>query len=266
MNIVPVFRRPEFWADYGSSAEYLERENYLLESLPPGTTSLLDVGCGNGTLVKRIEAAGRIPLAIGLDMSEAALRQGTFRSVVGGLPTLPFRDREFGVVVCLEVLEHIPDATYFSAVAELARVAREHIFIGVPYRENLITKTVTCASCGMDAHVEGHVRSYDERDLSGLIPGWILVSTALLGKQVIRIPDWLSRFRRSCLGHSYLEQDFVCPYCGGGRILRPSATRRRVVRVLGGLLVRVLRGALAHKPYWIIGRYRRAGWAGRCEA
>lgn len=257
MNRGPVFQRAEFWKAYGTAAEYREREDYLLRSLPRGTESLLDVGCGNGLLVMRIDAAGHIPLAVGVDTSEAALRQGSFVSVVGGLPKLPFRECKFDVVVCLEVLEHIPDATYSSAVAELARVAGEHIFVGVPYREKLMTKTVTCASCGKESHVEGHLRDYNVHDLSNLIPGWRLASTAMLGRRVIRLPEWLSRFRRRFLGHSYLTQDFACPHCGGGVILHPRATPVRAVRILGDLLVRVVRGTSLHEPYWIIGHYRR---------
>lgn len=257
MTNAPVFQRPEFWATYGNAADYLERENFILASLPDGAKSLLDVGCGNGVLIQRIAMAGDIALVVGLDNSETALRNAAFPAVVGELPALPFRDQEFDVVLCLEVLEHIPEPAYSAAAAELARVAGLEILVGVPYREKLMTKVVACASCGMESHVEGHLRSFSEHDLSGLIPGWTLVSTQVLGKRVIRLADWISRFRRSFLGHSYLAQEFSCPHCGGSVVLRPAAVRYRAARILGDILVRACRQMSPRAPYWIIGRYRR---------
>lgn len=256
MKGVSSFERSEFWADYGMTPDYQERESFLLAHLPPTADSVIDIGCGNGSLIKRIQSETGTSLVIGLDSSEAALRRQEFHSIVGRLPSLPFPADSFDVVICLEVLEHIPDTDSPPAAAELGRIARKKIFLGVPYREKLLTKTVTCGACGWESHAEGHLRSFCEQDLHGLIPGWQLESATVLGKKVKRIPDWLSRFRRRFLGHSYQTDNFTCPHCASMRVKVPDPTPWRLARFLGSIFVRSVTVTLARKPYWIIGQYR----------
>jgi uncharacterized protein with PIN domain len=209
-------------------------------------------------LLKRIEEAARVPLVVGLDESEAALRQAESRAVAGAVTALPFRDRQFEVVMCLQVLEHVPDSACGAAVAELARVAERDILVGVPYREKLMAKTVACAACGKDVHAEGHLRSYDESRLADLIPGWQLVSAGILGKRVVRLPDWLSRFRRRFMGFCYPADGFACPHCGGEKVAAPRPARNRLLFHVGRVMVWLMHRLSPHQPYWIIGHYRRA--------
>ena len=48
---------------------------------------------------------------------------------------LPFRDDAFGVVLCLDVLEHVPAAERAGFVRELARVAAERVILACPSSE-----------------------------------------------------------------------------------------------------------------------------------
>ncbi|MBI5060472.1 class I SAM-dependent methyltransferase [candidate division KSB1 bacterium] len=45
---------------------------------------------------------------------------------------LPFRDRSFDIVLCIEVLEHLPEAWRAPVVQEMCRVARRQIIITHP--------------------------------------------------------------------------------------------------------------------------------------
>ena len=89
--------------------------------------TLLDAGCGNGWLARRI-ATVRPDLAVtGCDVKapEAAL---TF--VAAEVERLPFPDRAFDVVACCHTLEHVTDLA--AAWRELRRVARRRLLIVVP--------------------------------------------------------------------------------------------------------------------------------------
>jgi len=102
----------------------------LLERLAPGV-SLLDVGCGPGTLT--IEAARRVApgAVVGMDVNPEMISAAEGACPPGEIPTLVFYrgdiresgwDGEFDVVNAARVLQWIPDAG--AAVAAMARAAR----------------------------------------------------------------------------------------------------------------------------------------------
>lgn len=90
---------------------------------------VLDVGCGGGFMVEALTLAGA--KVTGLDASAGAVAQGRARLAAEGLDAalvegsatdLPFGSTSFDYVVCVDVLEHIPD--WSTAIAEIARVLR----------------------------------------------------------------------------------------------------------------------------------------------
>ena len=87
--------------------------------------AFLDAGCGDGRYVAAL--AGELPpRRAGVDLSERILEtararvDADFRQAT--LEALPFADGEFDLVLCSQVIEHVPDAG--AAAAELARVLR----------------------------------------------------------------------------------------------------------------------------------------------
>jgi len=59
------------------------------------------------------------------------------------------------------VLEHLSDELFGKVTNELARVARNSIVIGVPYRQDLRQGMTRCAECGCVYHVDLHCRSFN---------------------------------------------------------------------------------------------------------
>lgn len=51
---------------------------------------------------------------------------------VGSVLEMPFRDAEFGCVLCCEVLEHIPFADFAAAPSEIRRVSKDLVIISLP--------------------------------------------------------------------------------------------------------------------------------------
>jgi 2-polyprenyl-3-methyl-5-hydroxy-6-metoxy-1,4-benzoquinol methylase len=95
---------------------------------------VLDFGCGKGALVRQLRARGVDARGIEIDrLGVRSVLDAEMRDVVhlydGGLP-LPFADRSFASVTCIEVLEHCEGPA--AIVTELARIARERCVVSVP--------------------------------------------------------------------------------------------------------------------------------------
>jgi SAM-dependent methyltransferase len=122
----------------------------IIEALGnPG--SVLEVGCGAGTLAVRLAEAGFE--VTGVDVSAEALRMAQAHADAKGVSVqwregfaehLPFADKSFDYLTCCHTLEHVKDLD--AAVRELKRVARRKIVVFVPkqrfrlYAENYHTQ------------------------------------------------------------------------------------------------------------------------------
>ena len=87
----------------------------------------IDVGCGAGLTLSRLEARPEIAEALGVDPSPEALgyaRRRGHRVVEASALALPFEDESFDVATCLDVIQHLPPRGIPTAVVELARVLR----------------------------------------------------------------------------------------------------------------------------------------------
>ena len=107
----------------GADVEYEDQILPLVARHLAGCTRILDVGCGEGQVARRLFAAGGA--VVGVDPVAAQLavareRAGGPRYVRAGADALPWRDASFdGVVICL-ALEHVHD--FERALLEAARV------------------------------------------------------------------------------------------------------------------------------------------------
>lgn len=100
---------------------------------PGGVRSPLEVGAGEGVISERL--VERFGSAVALDLPDAGLRE-EWRARPGpaylhaDAQRLPFADSTFDLVVCVEVLEHLPDPR--AGLRELARVGSRHLLLSVP--------------------------------------------------------------------------------------------------------------------------------------
>jgi len=86
---------------------------------------ILDAGCAKGRFAKILAEKGA--KVYGLDFSRKMIREArkTIKSVefkVGSLTKIPFEDNFFDFILCVEVLEHIPDTE--KAISEMGRVLK----------------------------------------------------------------------------------------------------------------------------------------------
>jgi SAM-dependent methyltransferase len=152
-------------------------ETIEFDRLPLGPGSrVLDLGCGEGRhAVAAARDAGEV---VGVDLDPDRLRaaredydtyaEGTPGSFLrGDALSLPFADDAFDVVVCSEVLEHIPD--YEAALGELRRVCRPGGTLAVSVPREGPERVCWRLSEAYHQVEGGHVRIFDRDELRAAV-------------------------------------------------------------------------------------------------
>jgi len=91
-----------------------------------GYTNILEIGIGKGFLkhcFKQFPQISHTTLDIAEDLSP---------HYIGSVTDMPFEDNQFDLVVCGQVLEHLPFSDFFPAMKEIRRVARHKAIISLP--------------------------------------------------------------------------------------------------------------------------------------
>lgn len=241
MDIVAYRRHPD---------EQL-RMRSLLELVPRGRQSLLDIGSREGFLAK--ELSDRFKRIVALDLRKPDVQDPGIESVAGDLAALQFDDNSFDTVLCAEVLEHIPVQKLARACEELVRVARHEVVVGVPYRQDTRALKTTCSACGRINPPYGHVNVFDEERLRSLFSSARMLRTELVGSDHF-ITNPISSFLMSLAGNpsgSY-EQDECCIFCGA-EIRRPSnrTVLQRLCSLTGLIMIRFQKMLVPPHPKWI---------------
>jgi len=146
-------------------------------NLKPGVR-VLDAGCGNG---RHLCEAFKHPgvQVVGLDMKgedvtkarnmmrllekEGEGGEGGWGIFTGDITKLPFSDQAFDVVICSEVLEHIPDEA--EAIREITRVLKPGEILAVSVPRFLPELICWALSKTYRNEPGGHIRIYRKREL-----------------------------------------------------------------------------------------------------
>lgn len=153
--------------------------DWILRQLKKDHARVLEVGCGEGRLIRTV---GRLRphLAVsGMDISRTALGAAlTYPEAVSYVRAdgahLPYEDRSFDVVMCCHVLEHLfePDA----AIAEIWRVLRPGglAVVAVPCEGNRGTLHYRLRNTWVGSlrlRLDGHVQKFTCSDLLARFTG-----------------------------------------------------------------------------------------------
>jgi len=58
---------------------------------------------------------------------------------IGSVLEMPFSDKQYDIVVCFQVLEHLPYTKFIKALSELFRVAKNSVIISLPNAERVLS-------------------------------------------------------------------------------------------------------------------------------
>lgn len=184
----------------------------ILSLIPEDTERILDVGCGDGYITNSLPQTIDV---VGMDISESALKYVKRRKTVGEIINIPFPDKSFDLVICNDVIEHIPDNEYYLALNELKRVAKKYILITVPHNEDINSKEAKCLNCGEVYHINWHQRSYTEKSMKEIICDnvWNIREIRYSGGTTLPMHDPTTQLKHES-GYFYFWEDSICPKCG----------------------------------------------------
>jgi SAM-dependent methyltransferase len=97
----------------------------------PDGPALLDVGCGKAGMAAFLPDLS----VVGVDIDPPADPPSNLDFRSGSITDLPFADRAFPLVSCIDVIENLAPATRVRAIAEVVRVARHGVLIACPHGE-----------------------------------------------------------------------------------------------------------------------------------
>lgn len=163
---------------------------------------ILDVGCGSGRhMGETVRHSGTLTVGTDLhltDLLETEKRlavldamgeiRGSWTLTASDITALPFPDHAFDIVICSEVLEHIPD--HRAAMAELVRVLKPggDLVISVPryYPE----KICWMLSREYRSTPGGHIRIYGRKAMEQLIRDSGVVLRDRCHAHSLHVPYW----------------------------------------------------------------------------
>jgi hypothetical protein len=205
---------------YRNSPTEQQRIADLMRLLPQGVVPALDIGARDGYISSKL--ADRSMRVTALDLEKPQIADSRIQCVKGDITALEWTDSSFDLVLCAEVLEHIPPQLLARGCAELQRVAGRYLLIGVPYRQDTRHGQTSCQVCGGINPPWGHVNRFDEARLETLFPGCTVDELSLVGRAEMGT-NALAAALMSAAGNPYgtYSQDEPCIHCGEQLVAPP---------------------------------------------
>jgi len=187
----------------------------LFAQLSSQERTILDVGSGDQGVSTFLRG---VPVTT-VDLH--APKPSNTMALHGDVTALPFADRSFPVVSCIDVLEHLAVTDREKAVGELVRVARQAVLVSFP-----------CGPAATSADLD-FLRSYEERGRSA--PAWVREHLKQPLPDSRDVSNWVRSIGRDSardlrIALYYNESLAIC------RFLRAAAVRSTFLYFLANLL------------------------------
>lgn len=258
-----------FWSEGAiTDSGNMARIYATIDLIPDDVKLMADIGCGNGVFIKNITQKRSNIRTVGIDRSEEALKYVDGEKLVGDISDIPAQSDSYDCVTCLQVLEHIPTNNYNLALAELSRVSRKYIIIGVPYKEKIEQNVTECPQCKTIFNVNLHLRSYNDVDMENLFKGFgydlakkinvVKTKEYVLLTTLIKIKRYFSEKEKKSF------KSPICPLCGFKNASFEMQKETNATITKSNSLVKYLRYVIEkisptvdRNGYWIMALYEK---------
>lgn len=245
----------EFYSYIYNSENYFhglesERINRILKRIP-SKGSILEIGCGDGRLLNKINA----DFKIGIDFSIKPLIHVKTLTFAANVSNLPFSNNSFELVICSEILEHLNNTISNKTLDEIRRVSSRYILISVPYKENLNQRVAKCIQCNSLFNVSLHYKSFDEEKIRNLFLDGNIIFIEKFGYRNI-FPYNFNKLER-LTGNYFIKKEIICPHCGK----KDPCKRKNIIGKLLNIMLIIIRNLFffykKKKPIWILAIFER---------
>lgn len=125
-NSIQVDKNHYFNLLYDTKERWSSYWYQIHEVLEQNPQSILEIGVGNKTVSDYLRK-------VGIKVTTCDFDKDLKPDVVGSVLNLPFNDNSFDLILCAEVLEHLPFSEFSSALKEIKRVTRSKVIISLPH-------------------------------------------------------------------------------------------------------------------------------------
>ena len=207
------------WEKAELKKKLTEKINLIINSIPKDVTTIIDVGCGDGTIANALSEKYNI---VAVDTSVKALRYVKTKKLSASADNLSFRTNEFDLVFSSEMIEHLPENIYTKSIDELKRVSGKYIFLTFPNDENIEKQVTECTNCNYVFNKSYHLRSINIDTIKNIFSDYKVTAQFEYGLKVRDYSHFLSKWKHKLTpGNSWIpyfwtkdgHRKTVCPKC-----------------------------------------------------
>lgn len=210
------------WNKANLSGKLIDKIEKVLNAIPGDVKTILDVGCGDGTISEALNNNFDI---IASDRSINALKHVKTKRVCNSADLIALKSNSVDLVFSSEMIEHLPDEIFVKAISEFKRVSKKYVFLTFPNNENIEKLITKCNKCNFVFNKSYHLRSLNEETIRNLFPDYNIISNFNTGTKVRPYNKVLSKIKQklspsnSWIPYFWMKKndsirDTMCPNCG----------------------------------------------------
>lgn len=210
------------WAKANLSHKLQTKIDKIISYIPNDVNSILDVGCGDGTISEAINNHFSV---IASDRSINAVKHVKTKRLVNSTDLIALKKNSVDLVFSSEMIEHLPDKIFYSAINEFKRVTKKYIFLTFPNNENIEKQNTQCSKCNFIFNKSYHLRSLNSDSIKNLFPEYKIIKQFTVGNYIRQYNKFLSKIKHkyspsnSWIPNYWTKSDnalrsTMCPNCG----------------------------------------------------
>jgi ubiquinone/menaquinone biosynthesis C-methylase UbiE len=197
------------WNNAKLSQKLIEKIDQIILSIPNDVHSILDVGCGDGSISDKLSQRFSV---IATDRSLNALKIVKTKKVQNSADAISLKTNSVDLVFSSETIEHLPDEIFYQSIEEFKRISKKYILLTFPNDENIEKLTTKCSECNFIFNRSYHLRSINSELIINLFPKYKIINQFEIGTNVRRYNKLLSKVK-----HKYSPSASWIPnYWSGG--------------------------------------------------